>query len=167
MVFRFGSILRNVALLGALCLPMVAGPSLADEPAKEQPKEKKAVTVPAGTWMMVKTGSKVSSDDKAGRKFSAALVANLQAGDEVVAKAGTQVYGVVVSSTHVGRGIVASHASLVLGLTDINIEGTMYPIQTGSYSEDSTGIILQRKSVVVPAGTLLEFKLKTPLTVKK
>ncbi|UCF48035.1 MAG: hypothetical protein JSU89_12830 [Myxococcales bacterium] len=167
MVFRFGSILRNVALLGALCLPMIAGPSSADEAAKEQPKEKKAVTVPAGTAMMVKTGSEVSSKDKAGRKFSATLEANLLAGDEVIAKAGTQVYGVVVKSVQAGRGIVASHANLVLGLTDINIEGTMYPIQTGSFSEESTGVILQRKSVVIPAGSLLEFRLAQPLTVKK
>ena len=67
----------------------------------------------------------------------------------------------------VGRGIVASHSNLVLGLTDINIDGTMYPIQTGSFSEESTGIILQRKSVVIPAGSLLEFRLAAPLTVKK
>jgi len=167
MVFRFGSILGSVALLGALCLPMIAGPSSADEAAEEQPKEKKAITVPAGTAMMVKTGSEVSSKDKPGRKFSATLEANLLAGDEVVAKAGTQVYGVVVKSVQAGRGIVASHANLVLGLTDINIEGTMYPIQTGSFSEESTGIILQRKSVVVPAGTLLEFRLTQPLTIKK
>ena len=84
-----------------------------------------------------------------------------------VAKAGTQVYGVVVKAVQAGRGIVASHANLVLGLTDINIEGTMYPIQTGSFSEESTGLILQRKSVVVPAGSLLEFRLTQPLTVKK
>jgi hypothetical protein len=146
---------------------MVFRPSSADEAAKEQPKEKKAVTVPAGTAMMVKTGSEVSSKDKAGRKFSATLEANLLAGDEVVAKAGTQVYGVVVKSVQAGRGIVASHANLVLGLTDINIEGTMYPIQTGSFSEESTGLILKRKSVVVPAGTLLEFRLTQPLTIKK
>ena len=129
--------------------------------------EKKAITVPAGTSMMVKTGTEVSSKDKPGRKFSATLEANLLAGDEVVAKAGTQVYGQVVKSVQAGRGIVASHAILVLGLTDVNIEGTMFPIQTGSYSEESTGIILQRKSVVIPAGSLLEFRLTQPLTVKK
>ena len=95
------------------------------------------------------------------------LEANLMAGDEVVAKAGSQVYGQVVKSVQAGRGIVVSHANLVLGLTDINIEGTMYPIQTGSFSEESTGIILQRKSVVIPAGSLLEFRLTQPLTVKK
>jgi len=173
MVFRFGSILRNVALLGALCLPMIAGLGLADEPAKEeapakeQPKEKKAVTVPAGTPMMVKTGTEVSSKDKAGRKFSATLEANLLAGDEVVAKAGTQVYGQVIGSAKVGRGIVVQHSDLKLSLTNINIEGTMYPIQTGSFSESSTGIILKRSSVVIPAGSLLEFSLTQPLTVKK
>ena len=173
MVFRHGLILRNVALLGALCLPMVAGlgsadePAKEDQPAKEQPREKKPITVPAGTSMMVKTGSEVSSKDKPGRKFSATLEANLLAGDEVVAKAGTQVYGQVVKSGTVGRGIVVQHSDLVLGLTDINIEGTMYPIQTSSYSENSTGVILQRRSVVIPTGSLLEFKLTQPLTVKK
>lgn len=173
MVFRFTLIVRNMALFGALCLPMAASPGLADEPAKgdppakEQPKEKKALTVPAGTSMMIKTGAQVSSKDAPGRKFSATLEANLLAGDEVVAKAGSQVYGQVIKSVQVGRGIVASHADLVLGLTDINIEGTMYPIQTGSFSQESSGIILQKKSVVIPAGSLLEFKLKTPLTVKK
>ena len=59
------------------------------------------------------------------------------------------------------------HSDLVLGLTDINVEGTMYPIQTSSFSENSTGVILQRRSVVIPAGSLLEFKLTQPLTVKK
>lgn len=173
MVFRHALILRNAALLGALCLPMVAGPGSADEPAKEdqpakeQPREKKPITVPAGTSMMVKTGSEVSSKDKPGRKFSATLEANLLAGDEVVAKAGTQVYGQVVKSGTVGRGIVVQHSDLVLGLTDINVEGTMYPIQTSSYSENSTGVILQRRSVVIPAGSLLEFQLAQPLTVKK
>ena len=161
MVFRLRLILRNVALLGALCLAMVAGPGSADEPAK------KAITVPAGTSMMVKTGTKVSSKDKPGRKFSATLEANLLAGDKVVAKAGTQVYGQVVKSGTVGRGIVVQHSDLVLGLTDINIEGTMYPIQTSSFSEKSTGIVLQRRSVVIPSGSLLEFKLTQPLTVKK
>jgi hypothetical protein len=59
------------------------------------------------------------------------------------------------------------HSDLVLGLTQINIEGTMYPIQTNSFSESSTGVILKRGSVVVPAGSLLEFKLTQSLTVKK
>ena len=167
--------IRYIVLFGGLCALTVSTSSLAEPtpldekgaPAEEPPKEKKAITVPAGTAMMVKTGSEVSSKDKSGRKFSATLEANLLAGDEVVAKAGTQVYGQVVKSVQAGRGIVVSHANLVLGLTDINIEGTMYPIQTGSYSEDSTGVILQRKSVVIPAGSLLEFRLTQPLTVKK
>ena len=59
------------------------------------------------------------------------------------------------------------HSDLVLSLTQINIEGTMYPIQTGSFSEQSTDIILQRGSVTIPKGTLLEFELTQPLTVKK
>lgn len=144
-----------------------APPSKEEKPDPEKPKEKKPITVPAGTAMMVKTSDRVSSDDKPGRRFGATLEANLLAGDEVVAKAGSQVYGQVVSSKEVGRGIVAQHSDLVLSLTDINIEGTMYPIQTGSFSEKSTSVILKRRSVVVPSGSLLEFRLTQPLTVKK
>ena len=159
------------ALLSVLSLLVVSSSGRAEPVALDQApaskEEKKPITVPSGTAMMVKTGTEVSSKDKPGRRFSATLQANLLAGDEVVAKAGTEVYGRVVSSTQVGRGIVASHSNLVLGLTDINIDGTMYPIQTGSFSEESTGIILQRKSVVIPAGSLLEFRLAAPLTVKK
>lgn len=165
---------RSLMFVGALGLLIASGtsyaepPSEEDQPAKEQPKkEKKPVTVPVGTSLMVKTGEKVTSDDKPGRRFSATLQANLVSGDTVVAKAGSQVYGVVVKSAQAGRGIVASYATLELGLTDLNIDGTMYPIVTGSFSEESSGIILQKKSVSVPAGSLLEFRLKQPLTVKK
>ena len=71
------------------------------------------------------------------------------------------------SASVMSSGIVVQHSDLVLGLSQINIEGTMYPIQTSSFSENSTGIVLQRSSVVVPEGSLLEFKLTQPLTVKK
>jgi hypothetical protein len=168
------------ALFGVLSLLTIspssrAEPSALDEapsskeekPDTDKPKEKRAVTVPAGAVMMVKTGTEVSSSDKAGRKFSATLEANLLAGDEVVAKAGSQVYGQVMGSKTVGRGVVMQHSDLVLGLTQINIEGTLYPIQTGSFSEKSTGVLLQRRSVVVPAGSILEFQLSQPLTVGK
>ena len=168
------------ALFGVLSLVMVSASSRAEptaldeapaskeeKPDTDKPKEKKAITVPAGTVMMVKTGEQVSSSDKAGRNFSATLEANLLAGDDVVAKAGTQVYGQVVGSKKVGRGIVVQHSDLVLTLTQVNIEGTLYPIQTGSFSEKSTGVILKRSSVVVPAGSILQFSLAQPVTVKK
>jgi hypothetical protein len=176
--------LRHTVLLGALFTVVSllttspssrAEPSALDEapsskqekPDTEKPTKKKPITVPAGTAMMVRTGDKVSSNDKAGRRFSATLEANLLSADEVVAKAGTQVYGQVIGSKKVGRGIIMQHSDLTLNLTQINIEGTMYPIQTGSFSETSTGVILQRGSVTIPKGTLLEFQLSQPLTVKK
>ena len=158
------------ALFGVLSLLTISPSSRAEPSALDEAppsKEKKPITVPAGTAMMVRTGDQVSSNDKAGRRFSATLEANLLSADEVVAKASTQVYGQVISSKKVGRGIVMQHSDLVLSLTQINIEGTMYPIQTGSFSEKSTGIILKRGSVTIPKGTLLEFELTQPLTVKK
>jgi hypothetical protein len=164
---------RNLIFIGVLGLWIASAtthaepPATEDQPAKEQPKEKKPITVPVGTSLMIKTGEEVSSNDKPGRRFSATLQANLLSGDDVIAESGSQVYGRVVSSSNIGRGIVANHSDLVLNLTDINIEGTMYPITTGSFSEESTSVILRKRAVVVPAGSLLEFKLTQPLTVKK
>jgi len=175
---------RNAVLLGALfgalslvatSVPGHAEPSALDEappssqkkPDTDQPKEKKPITVPAGTVMMIKTGEEVSSDDAPGRKFSATLQANLMSGDDVIAKQGSQVYGQVMKSQEVGR-IVAKNAQLALSLTAINIEGTLYPITTGNFSESSTKVLrVGRNSVKVPAGSILEFKLTSPLTVKK
>jgi hypothetical protein len=156
-----------LALLIASATSYAEPPAKEEQPAKEEPKEKKPITVPVGTSLMVKTGEEVSSNDKPGRRFSATLQANLQSGEDVVADSGTQVYGQVASSKEIGRGIVAQHSDLVLTLTEINIEGTMYPITTGSFSEESTSVILRKRAVVVPAGSLLEFKLTQPLTVKK
>jgi hypothetical protein len=170
-----------VIVLGSLFLLTASGSSLAEPSALDEggappseskpadkPKEKRAVTVPAGTVMLVKTGNEISSNDKAGRRFSATLEANLLAGEEVVAKAGSQVYGEVKKSVDVGRGVVVHEASLVLGLTQINVDGTLYPIVTGSFSEKSSAVLLKgRRAVTVPAGSILEFSLTQPLTVGK
>jgi hypothetical protein len=148
--------------------PDQASPSKDEKPDTDKPKEKKAITVPAGTVMMVRTGEEISSNDKAGRKFSATLQANLVAGDVVVAKAGSQVYGQVEKSQSVGRGIVVSSSALVLSLTQVNVDGTLYPVVTGSFSEKSSGVLLTgRRAVTVPKGSILEFSLTQPLTVAK
>lgn len=166
-----------VALFGALSLLAISSSSQAEPapldeaPAKkddaDKPKEKTAVTVPSGTTIMIKTDQEVSSNDKAGRRFSAKLQSNLLAGDTVVAKSGAEVYGQVVKSGQIGRGIVTQHSDLVLSLTEINIDGTMYPLQTGSFSEDATSVLLKKRAVVVPAGSILKFALTAPLTAKK
>ncbi|MDH3817171.1 MAG: hypothetical protein OES21_01075 [Myxococcales bacterium] len=136
------------AILGVLSLLVVssstraepsaldeAAPSKKEKPDTDKPKEEKAVTVPAGTVMMVKTGEKVSSSDKAGRNFSATLEANLLAGDDVVAKAGTQVYGQVVGSKKVGRGIVVQHSG---HREEVNIPSNV-PNSTGHPTPESRG----------------------------
>lgn len=56
----------------------------------------------------------------------------------------------------------------MLGLAEINIEGTLYGIQTGDFSESSTAVLRRgKRSVAVPSGSILEFKLTQRLTVKK
>jgi len=171
----FGALFGVLSLL-AISSPGRAEPSALDDapaskeekPDTEKPKAKRAVTVPAGTVMLVRTGEEVSSNDKAGRRFSATLEANLLAGDEVVAKAGSEIYGEVQKSQEIGRGVVVNTSALVLNLTQIIVDGTLYPIVTGNFSEKSTGVLLKgKRAVTVPKGSILEFSLTQPLTVGK
>jgi hypothetical protein len=96
-----------------------------------------AVTVPAGTLLLVRVQNQVSSDDKAGTKFAAVLETDLTANGVVVAPAGTKVYGQVQQSKKAGRMVGKSTLSLVL--TDINIGGTNQPIATSDFSEAGEG----------------------------
>jgi hypothetical protein len=50
----------------------------------------------------------------------------------------------------------------------VNVDGTLYPVVTGSFSEKSSGVLLTgRRAVTVPKGSILEFSLTQPLTVAK
>ncbi|MHC4323918.1 MAG: hypothetical protein ACYSUX_06565 [Planctomycetota bacterium] len=75
----------------------------------------------------------MSSQDPAGRRFTAKLVANMTVGGIVVAPAGTTVYGRVTKSGQAGR--LAGRSELVLNLTEINIDGKMYPLMTTNFAE--------------------------------
>jgi hypothetical protein len=89
-------IVRSMVLGVALCLLTVSGSSRAEPTALDDAppsKEEKPAT------------------DKPGRNFSATLEANLLSGDDIVAKAGTQVYGQVIGSKKVGRCIRSRRAA--------------------------------------------------------
>jgi hypothetical protein len=83
--------------------------------------------------LMVKMTNQVSSQDPAGRRFSAKLAANSTAGGVVVAPAGATVYGRVTKSSQAGR--LVGRSQLELNLSEINIGGKMYPIMTTNFAE--------------------------------
>ena len=95
------------------------------------------VTIPAGTTLMISMASQVSSNDKAGRRFTAKLAANLMAGGIAAAPAGTTVYGRVTKSRQAGR--LVGKSELELSLTDINVGGKMYPLMTTNFAEAGKG----------------------------
>jgi hypothetical protein len=92
-----------------------------------------AVTIPAGTILVVRMADTVSSSDPVGRRFSAVLEHPLVVKGNVVAGAGAKVYGRIDTSASAGR--VAGRSVLALSLTDININGTREPIYTTSYQQ--------------------------------
>ncbi|MHC4169743.1 MAG: hypothetical protein ACYSWQ_22580 [Planctomycetota bacterium] len=112
-------------------------PKPAPVPIQAPARPQQAVTIPAGTTLMISTTSQVTSQDKAGRRFTAKLASNLMAGGIVVAPAGTTVYGRVTKSGQAGRLIGKSE--LELNLTDINIGGKMYPLMTTNFQEAGKG----------------------------
>jgi hypothetical protein len=96
-----------------------------------------AVQVPAGSLLLVRLDSAVSSGTAAGQRFSCKLETDLVADGHVVARAGTPVYGRVAGSSQAGR--IAGKSSLSLTLTEINLGGQAQPIATGDYSEATRG----------------------------
>jgi len=100
--------------------------------ASAAPQNKKRVTVPAGTRVLVRMVDSIdSSKQKTGYRFTATLEANLQADDVVIAPRGTTVYGRLASASSAGR--MSGSSELTLELTDIMIKGTTYPMLTSTY----------------------------------
>jgi hypothetical protein len=96
------------------------------------------VTVPAGTRILVRTVSAIdSSKQKTGDRFTANLETNLQAGQTVVAPRGITVYGRLASASSAGR--MSGSSDLTLELTDIQINGTAYPLMTDNYEVKGGG----------------------------
>ena len=94
--------------------------------------------VPAGTRILIRTANSIdSSKQQAGYRFTASLETNLQAGDVVVARRGTPVYGVLGSASSAGR--MKGSSELGLELTDIVINGTSYPLMTSTYEIKGKG----------------------------
>lgn len=94
-------------------------------------EEKKSVTVPAGTRIMIETTDALdSSRQKAGHRFRAQLAGDLVVEDKVVAPAGATVYGILAEAKKSRRAV--GKAELVLTFTDLTVNGQLVPIQTSA-----------------------------------
>jgi hypothetical protein len=101
-------------------------------------QNKKRITVPAGTRILVRMVDSIdSSKQKTGYRFTATLETNLQAEDIVVAPRGTTLYGRLAEASSAGR--MSGSSELVLELSDIVINGTAYPLLTSTYEVKGKG----------------------------
>jgi hypothetical protein len=101
-------------------------------------QNKKRITVPAGTRILIRTVDAIdSSKQKTGFRFTATLETNLQAEDTVVAPRGTTVYGRLAQASSAGR--MSGSSELTLELTDIVINGAPYPLLTSTYEVKGKG----------------------------
>jgi hypothetical protein len=101
-------------------------------------QNKKRITVPAGTRILIRTVDAIdSSKQKTGFRFTATLETNLQAENTVVAPRGTTVYGRLAQASSAGR--MSGSSELKLELTDIVINGTANPLLTSTYEVKGKG----------------------------
>ena len=129
-----------------------------------------ATTIPAGTAVVVKTTTHISSRDHAGRSFQTQLARSLVADGKVIVPAGATITGVVKSPVvRVG----STTRPLTLRLTGIVIHGHSVPIKTDDLEMDDTspwtvgrrGIQVTGSAYMISSGAVLQFRLKAPAEV--
>jgi hypothetical protein len=120
---------RNcLLLLGACALLLGTVPSAAE-----------AVTVNAGTRLMIKTETPLNTGKtKEGERFVGFLEGKLVVGGVTVAPEGAKVYGKVVAVKKAKRGRAKKkQAKLVIQLTDILVDGKQLPIVSDDLTFDT------------------------------
>ena len=131
----------RVSMMALIALATVAlsnsaspmpGPTGSAVKVSAAPQDKKKITVPAGTRILIRTIDPIDTEkQKTGFRFTGSLETNLQAEDEVVAPRGSMVYGRLAEASSSGR--MSGSSQLTLELTDIVINGTAYPLLTSTY----------------------------------
>jgi hypothetical protein len=132
-------IAMTVALPNSESMVRVTGlPEPPDSPALFATQSSTKITVPAGTRVLIRTIDPIdTTKQKTGFRFTASLETNLKADNTVVAPRGTIVYGQLVQASSAGR--MAGSSQLMLELTDIELDGTAYPMLTSTYEIKGKG----------------------------
>jgi hypothetical protein len=127
-----------------------------------------AVTIPAGTSLMVSTVSLVTSQSVVGRSFEAKLAQNVSVKGNVVLKAGTKVFGKIASS----RANPRKSEPLSLELASIEVNGRRIDVKTNSMEPHGPPQTARQAqyghtagTTVVNPGTRLQFQLLQSVTL--
>ena len=171
--------------------PKPEEPVVSEEPAvvpatepKAEPPAKSLVLVPAGATLRVRTNTLVdSSSVVAGYRITATLQNDVMVAESVVLPKGTLVYARLVRVKVDGAPTLALKLTDVLSLghlrpmettdlavvvekveeSSIKMPGPKLDISSGSDADAAASVKLSGATVLVPAGTLLEFRLAKSL----
>jgi hypothetical protein len=126
-----------------------------------------AGVVPAGTHVVVRTLSTITSVDAVGTRVPSELARPLLSNGRAVIPAGASVKGRVITS----RRLHSSKDRLTVDITEIHFNGRAHAIRTtGAVLVDNlnwvtnTGNTITRAGYAVRAGRVLHFQLAQPLT---
>ena len=127
-----------------------------------------AAPIPAGTTLVVRTVSSVSSKDAVDRTFEAKIDQDVAVKGKIVLKAGTKAFGRIQAS----RANPRKSAALSVELTSISVNGRNVPVKTSSVQPGSSPRTAREVrhgftvgTLVVNPGTKMEFRLGEPLNL--
>jgi len=117
-------------------MPLAPAPApVASVPSANQDA---SVTIPAGQSLLVRMIDGVdSSKNHVGDVFHASLETDLNVGNSIVARKGTDIYGRLAEAKEAGH--FSGSAELQLELTRIVIDGKDYPVVSSDYSLQGKG----------------------------
>ncbi|HKR52929.1 MAG TPA: hypothetical protein VJR93_01180 [Chthoniobacterales bacterium] len=128
-----------------------------------------AVTIPAGTTLVVRTLHNISSIDAPGRTISMQLDRDVVVNGKVALPAGTKISGRVETSKRTRTR--SSSQELTVNITNAQVHGRTVAIKTtgavnpGNPFARTTrrGVQVSTYSYQVPSGTKLQFRLAQPV----
>jgi hypothetical protein len=126
-------------------------------------------TIPASTTLMVRTLNAISSQDRAGKTFTAQLEQNVVVDGKVVLPAGTKFAGKVETSPtdpRKSRPLTVNLTAVLLGdrTTPVKTAGA-FTIQQKGWTTARRGIAVSAGGFIAPAGTKVQFRLAQPLNL--
>ncbi len=129
------------------------------------------VTLPAGTRIVVRLDSEISSKTSEEETlFTGSVARRVVVGKTTVIPLGTPAKGLIEEAEPAGKG--PSGAELQLRLTSVTLAGRLYPMRTASVSPSSKGkgraansVSAGNADITLPAGSTVSFKLLLPLKI--
>jgi hypothetical protein len=140
---------KNISLTAVICA-LVAATSL------------HAATVPAGTTLTVSTVSGFSSKTVVGRSFEGKLAQDVSVSGRVVLKAGSKVFGKIVTSRYNPR----KNDPLTVELISVAVNGRNVPVKTNTFQPGHPAMTGRQAqyghtagTLVITPGTLMQFQV--------